>query len=254
MESLFVLLRIVSVTGVLVLVPGYAFSLVLLPRRIGLDFAQRLALSGGLGLIVTVVIGTLLIESGLGFRLSTYPPALLLITCVFAVVIWMRSKKNVAQKSASVGQVLRESMPTKKQAALWVSALGIMILLTIILLPPSPKPLRFEQYTEFYVLDTTEEIPYYLTIPSDQIVTLKVGIISHEYAMATYQILVEAAGEELYSSHPISLAHGEQWESELTVRMPSIGTGQSLPLRLFLLKDGFTEPYRHLYVWVGENP
>jgi uncharacterized membrane protein len=254
MESLFTLLRIVSATGVLLLVPGYAFSLALFPRRMGLNFAQRLALAASLGLVITVVIGTLLVESGLGFRLSTYLPVLLFMTLVLAVVAWIRSKKDVADRPVSVGQMLRTFMPARKQMILLISITIIASFLTVILLSPSSKPLRFEQYTEFYVLDTAAEIPYYLTVPSDQTIVLEAGIINHEYTVATYQILVEIEGEILYSSPSISLAHTEQWEGELTVHMPSVSANQLLLLNVLLLKEGSTEPYRHLHLWIGDNP
>ena len=252
MENLFILLRIAGVTGVLVFVPGYVVSLVLLPQRAGLDFVQRLAFGGSLGLVMTVVIGTLLIESGLGFHLSTYLLMLLSVTLLFGVVAWMRSKKNAAPERAPVGQVLSKFVPTKKQGALWASVLGMMIVLTILLLP-SPKPSQFEQYTEFYVLDTTAEIPYYLAVPRDQTIVLNAGIISHEYVGTTYQILVAMEEEILFFSHPISLAYEERWEGELAVHIPSVNTNQSFLLELFLLREGSTEPYRRLHLWIGDS-
>lgn len=245
MDSIFILLRIIIATLVLILLPGYIASLVFFPQNKAFDFSQRLAVSGSIGLVLTIIMGTLLIEAEVGFYLSTYLPMLLLITLFFAFIAKTRS-------NATIGATMPQWAVSAKSVALWLLTIGIITSATIMLLNSAHEPYQAEQYTEFYVLDGTQKIPYTPPLDSDeQDIKLKVGIISHEYAKTSYQIQAKIGDRILFSSSDITLADNEQWQDDLSIEPPK-NLSETLPLEIHLFKDGQDLPYRNLHLWLNE--
>ncbi len=246
MDSILIFLRIVAATLVLILLPGYVASLAFFPQSKVFDFSQRLALSGSAGLVLTIIMGTLLIEAEIGFYLSTYLPALLFMTIFFALIARKRAK--------ATNEPTRISWTVNpKSVALSLLVMGLIASATIFSLNTTDEPYEAERYTEFYVLDRSQKIPYASPLVSDgQDINLKVGIVSHEYDETSYQIQAKIGDEILYSSSDIMLTDQEEWQGDLSIELPN-NPSQTLPLQIHLFKDGDNQPYRNLHLWLDEQ-
>ena len=85
------------ILGLLLLfVPGFLFTLVIYPRLDQLDFWERLAVSGGIGVLVLIYVGVLLARQE--WRLlqaAPYIGTVVALCCVFAGVAYWRKGFNV---------------------------------------------------------------------------------------------------------------------------------------------------------------
>lgn len=123
------------------MVPGFLFSLVLYPRRGGLDFWKRMGVSLGLGVLLLIYVGFILAQPGIRM-LEAIPfiGAVLAACVVFAIVAHLRGGFEVvtAYKRAAVG-AFRKLGPSKPPEQ-----------------PPAPKP---EQVPEQVPEKSPEEVP-----------------------------------------------------------------------------------------------
>ena len=111
-----------------------------------------------------------------------------------------------------------------------------------------------EKNPTWHAKDSASGIPYYpLDVSDGQTLTLRVGIVNHEYAAATYQVRAEADGVVLFSSPTILLQRGQRWEGDLAIPMRGIHRNGSSLIEMFLLKDSSSDPYRRLHLWLGDG-
>lgn len=258
MYELIVLLRILFAIIVVLLLPGYTFSIALFPRTESINSVQRLAISGILGLVISIIIGTLLIEFGIGLFLDTYLLANLIITClgIFIVLVrWMLFGTSQQFDGNSLYKLISRSFKFGNRRNMLAGMLGIIVLLSFIIsILPSNQPSLSEQYTEFFLLDVNNKLPSYpLFLPGDGILTLNVGIINHETLTRKYQINVEAEGNLLFSSQIIKLDREQRWENEIEFNFSSIEENHMKKIEILLYMDDNPDAYRELHLWMGNN-
>jgi len=103
----------------LLMVPGFLFTLVLYPRREGLDFWERMGVSLGLGVLVLIYLGFVLAQPGLKMlNLAPFVLAVFGICPLFALIAYWRGglRVIVAYKRALMQKVSKLGPPKPKPA------------------------------------------------------------------------------------------------------------------------------------------
>lgn len=87
---------------------------------------------------------------------------------------------------------------------------------------------------------------------------LTLGIVNHEGQNANHtvtvqiygmQVLIPFQGGTIYSIGPMTLKPEEKWEQEIGIMPQHLGDNQKV--EIFLYKDGGTEPYLNLSLWIN---
>lgn len=106
-----------------------------------------------------------------------------------------------------------------------------------------------DRFTEFYLLGVdskAEEYPKELVVGEERRVI--VGIINQEYDTVSYRVEVSINGIKNNEVGPVILRYGEIWEGE--VSFVSEAAGEEQKVEFFLFKQGESEPYSCLYLWL----
>lgn len=156
---------------------------------------------------------------------------------------------------------------------LMVFILGLLVTIGYLI----TRPNGIEKYTEFYLLDIndqTTDYPTNFTLENGQVVSVEYGnlstsvaeqwgrltlvIVNYQGQNTTYsvtmqidgmQMVIPFQGEVVNQIGPISLAPGGKWEQEIGI-VPE-HTGNNQEVEIFLYKDGVTEPYLNLSLWIN---
>ena len=132
--------------------------------------------------------------------------------------------------------------------------LGLLVLaaaVAVVLAVAFPAPP--EPYTEFYILGPGGKAAGYPSgFPAGSEQSVIVGIVSHEREATTYRVDVEAGGPVIAKAGPIVLAPLEKYEQPLAFKLDTAGSRQRVTFLLY--KEGETESYRSLYLWVDVTP
>lgn len=161
----------------------------------------------------------------------------------------------------------------------WLSILLIIIIVivlgTIVYLIARPKV--GDRFTEFYALGINGQAADYptdFTLQNGQVVTveygspsrefteqwgrLTLGIVDHEGHDTNYtvtmqidglQVGIPFQGNTVDRIGPITLTPEEKWEQEIGILPQHSGDNQKV--EIFLYKDGGTEPYLNLSLWIN---
>lgn len=279
-------LRVALGLPFLLLAPGYALLAALFPEghavtRVakgedgetteevtrGLEPLERFALSLGLSIAVTPLLGLALNFTPWGIRLV---PILLavggFVVAASLAAAWRRARlaedeRPVFAIEADVG-AWRTLAPLDKAltVALALSVLAAGGALAYVLATPREG----EAFTEFYILGPggkAADYPTNLTPGATGLVRL--GIVNHENAPAAYRwemVLVAGArtgenetfvatGETLLRAQDVTLADEETREENVTFDAPAERGLYKLEWRLHK-GEGAAEPYRRLHLWV----
>ncbi len=244
-------LRIVLGLPFVLFFPGYTLISALYPRRSDLEGIERLALSLGLSLAVTPLVGLVLNYTPWGIRLVPILGALTLFIAACSLVAGFKRRQlsETERFPADVRPVLR-TLRGLPWTAVGVSAGVIAVVLLL--------GFRFgvlggsrigEAFTEFYILGPggkAEGYPRRLIAGQPGEVIL--GIINHEGRAANYLIQVKERSELLKAFGPIALEDAQKWESKAAFapRHP----GQRVKVEFLLFRDGSPAPYRSLHLWL----
>jgi uncharacterized membrane protein len=226
---------IATVLPLALFLPGYALVATLIPSG-QLGFPERVALSLGVSIALTVLGGLLL--HALRLPLTGAAWQLLLAGATIAVAgIGIRRRNRGRQ--APVGTLFAQMTPRE---ALVFSAGALLIGLALgiggigVASPPG------EAFTEFWALD-------------NQVGTrtaLRVGLANEEGRPMTYRVAVHA-GDRLLAEWPrVSLSAGGKWQAEATV--PPALFGQEITAHVYRSGDADDQPYRQTRVVVDRSP
>ncbi|HIJ00807.1 MAG TPA: DUF1616 domain-containing protein [Candidatus Methanomethylophilaceae archaeon] len=245
-------LRIIGIPFLLFF-PGYLSITALFPRKEDIDVIERIALSFGLSIAITPLIGFALNYTPWGIRLD---PILLSVSAfnfaVAAIALYRRlsvtdpyipfDPLKTIEKAWSDFQKER-GLDRVLSVVLALSVLSSVIALGYIIAFPRPG----ETFTEFYILDSDGEMgnyPHNLSVGEEATVIL--GLANHEQRNVTYTILVwlvemslsdetnETQIDALYffdEVGPITLEHmpvdiegpwKKQWEQEYSFTIDEI--------------------------------
>jgi uncharacterized membrane protein len=227
--------------------PGWSIGLAVFPAGRALDIAERLALSCGLSLATASICALALQQVAGGI-----PPTFLILTItgctvLATIVAWFRVAPSRTESGSAGGQwrlAPHHWSPTARRQLL---VLGGAVLVVGVALGWGLQPPRL---TEFFLLGPDGLAGDYPRVArSGEPITILVGISNHERVPERYTVRVEVLGQPLALAGPLQVAPDETMEQPLTFALPGV-RGES-EVQVFLLRDGASEPYRQLRLWVA---
>jgi uncharacterized membrane protein len=187
-------LRKVIGMGFILFFPGYAFINFLFPKKKELDTLERLALSFGLSIAITPLIGLILNYTPYGIRLTPILISLGAFNIIFSILAIYR-RENIRDPYIPKIDIetLKEELEWDKRSRLdkiLTVILTIAILAsfaTLIYIITHPK--QSEYFTEFYILGKSGKAYDY---PTELFVgengTVIIGIVNHEGREVNYYV------------------------------------------------------------------
>ncbi len=244
----------------------------------GIDGIERIALSFGMSIAVTALIGLGLNYTPWGIRLL---PVLLSISAfiiILSAVALIRQRRSLDR--AHLTMELQIKLPGWEGSALnktLTVILAIAILGAIGMLAYTVAvPKVGERFTEFYILGIdgkAEGYPSVFTLRDNQLVSVQygdkgtvtdgspgkvtLGIVNHEQQNTIYTVKITIdgqpaeiyyAGQTLTQLEQIDLPQDGKWEQEIGFEPQHTGDNQKVEFLLY--KNGETEPEDTLHLWV----
>jgi len=248
--------------GMILFVPGYALIAALFPGKRDIDAIERTALSFGLSIAVTPLIGLALNFTPWGIRLDPIAVCLTIFALICAAVANYRRQQLKPEERFSVdfGQTWRDARTElfpqgegRLDRTLTVILLLSIIASVAVLAFVIAVPKQGETFTEFYILGPdgkADNYPEYFRLGDSKPVI--VGVINHEFRNVTYDLVVELNDSNQItqlSSQRLELADNQTWQQTVSLRPDHKGT--DMEIRFLLYADGnMTAPYRDLHLWV----
>lgn len=266
--------RIVLGLIFILFLPGYALIAALFPSGKSIDWIERLALSFGLSIAVTPLIGLVLNYTPWGIRLEPIVASLTLFIFAMCGVAYFRRMKLPIEERLSLSMEL--GVPGWKRYSWLDKALTVGLVIAIVaslavMVYAFTVPKTGERFTEFYILDangTAGDYPTELTV--GEYGDLIIGVVNHEHSTTNYMIVEEivevnfvmndTTGQEepveisrtRIGYDNITLDHDETWENPFSFSINDVG---DFKVELLLFKDGDeSESYRSLHLWVEVTP
>jgi uncharacterized membrane protein len=249
-------LRIILGLPVVLFFPGYTILAALFPRRENLGDIERFALSFGASLAVVPLIGLVLNYTPWGIRLYPILIALFIFIFSMSVIGWHRNRRLPLEESVSLhfnwklpplshlwsGQSRREKIVNLVLAAMVIGAIGSLVYAI-------RQPRNGEKFTEFYVLnDKGKASNYPSTIFLGQSCQVILGVINHENGATTYKIEITLDGKNIREIGPFNLDAEEKREQKVTITPAQ--TGDKQELEFILYKEGGTDVYASVHLWI----
>lgn len=247
-------LRIILGLPSLLFFPGYVLILALFPRK-EMGGVERIALSFGLSIAVIPLIGFILNYTAWGITLEStlYSVASFILGMSIIAMVGRRrleehEKFNIAfqLKIPGWGGGAGDKLLS---IVLVVSILGALGALVYVIATPKIG----EKFTEFYILGlegTADDYPSELKIGETGMVT--VGIINHEQEDVSYHVEIRPDDGTLIGElEPVILHNDEKWEQE--VAFTPVTAGETQKIEFLLFREGDSEPYNQLHLWVNVN-
>lgn len=237
--------------------PGYTLLAALFPKKGDLDGIQRLALSFGLSIAVVPLIGLILNYTPWGIGLYSILISILLFIAIMAGIAWYRRRRLSLEQRFEVqfhprlfwfsGFWRRQSLWNRVLAGLLVIAI-VGVIGTLVYLVQTPK--IGEKFTEFYVLGQegkAEDYPREVALGEKAKVILV--IVNREHETAEYLVEITVNAEKVEEIGPITLAHEEKWERE--VSFAATKTGRNQRVEFVLYKSPSRIPLHRLHLWIN---
>ncbi|NOR79208.1 MAG: DUF1616 domain-containing protein [Methanophagales archaeon] len=248
--------RIILGLPLVLFLPGYALIAALFIRKDDLDGIERIALSFGLSIAITPLLGLGLNYTPFGIRLTPILIVLSVFTIALAIGAYVRRSRireadRFVVEFGAFFKSMKESFMTKDtkiDRILSVIRIISIVLAISITAYVIITPKEGEKFTEFYVLGPggmAEDYPTNLTVGEEGEVII--GVVNHEYANTSYLLEVELNGE-IIDEKSIELVHNETWESPFKFKALRKGADQKLEFLLY--KVGEEGIYRSLHLWV----
>lgn len=237
--------------------PGYSLIAALFPKKNDLDGIERLALSFGLSIAVTPLIGLLLNYTPFGIRLTPILLSLSIFTVAMITIAFMRRLRIVEEERFSVkfknhlNRIYKEfnkgSGRDRVLSIILVLSIVLAVSMTIYVIV---TPKQGEKFTEFYILGPkgkASDYPTNLTV--GQTGTVNIGIVNHEYAKVDYKLVVKLNNQTINEKN-ITLSNNGKWENQYSFTATRSGEKQKLEFLLYKLPDK-EKVYRSLHLWLN---
>jgi uncharacterized membrane protein len=247
-----------TILGILLVlfIPGYSLIAALFPRKGDLDGIERGALSFGLSIAVTPLIGLGLNYTPWGIRLDPILICLIAFTLGTCSIAFFRRIKLPAEERFSVpfhgffsglkGSFQGESRMDKVLSVILIISIILAIGTTVYIIV---KPKQGEKFTEFYILGSGGKASDYPTnLTSGQTGELIIGLVNHEYSTVNYNLVVKVDNSTL-KEEQITLKNNEKREIPFNFTAGSPGQ-KKMEFLLYKLPDQ-TNLYRSLHLWIN---
>jgi uncharacterized membrane protein len=247
-----------TIMGILLVlfIPGYSLIAALFPKWGDLEGIERAALSFGLSIAVTPLIGLALNYTPWGIRLDPILISLTIFTLAMCVIAFLRRRKLPEEERFFVpfGQFVKGIKGSFKGESRKERILSIILIISIILAISTTvyiivKPKQGEKFTEFYILGPNGTASNYPTnLTTGQNGSMIIGVVNHEYATTDY-LLVAKVNDTILKNQTLTLTNGQKVEIPYTFTAGSTGQ-KKLEFLLYKLPDNVTV-YRSLHLWVN---
>ena len=246
-------LRIILGLPFLLFFPGYTLVVALFPKKNALDGIERLALSFGLSIAVVPLIGLILNYTPWGVRLYPILISLTIFIIITSVIVWYRRRRLAWVERFTVS--FNFSLPPWRGQSFIDNILSIILIVAILgaigtLGYVIATPKVEEKFTEFYVLGLEgKTIDYFTELSVGEEERVIVGIINREHETVDYRVEVKIDGVRGNQTGPLELGHDERWEEIVSFTPDRAGDSQKVEFLLY--KNGKSEPYLKLYLWIN---
>ncbi len=171
--------------------PGYSFIAFLFPEKKDLDSVERIALSFGLSIAITPLIGLALNYTPFGIRLTPVLLSLAMFNTVFSLLAIHRRfmARDPFIPRVDVKELLEWDEMSRLDkiltAVLLIAIFASITTLVYVIVTPKPG----EKFTEFYILGPegkASDYPSKLRVGQNS--TIIIGIVNHEYRRVNYTV------------------------------------------------------------------
>lgn len=247
-----------TVLGLLLVLflPGYALIASLFPKRDDLDTIERLALSFGLSIAVTPLIGLALNYTPYGIRLDPILVSLTVFTLLLSLAAYLRRRMIPKENRFFVDfggffGGLKESFQGESRTG---KILSVVLVIAIVLAISTTayiivKPKVGESFTEFYILGPGGKASDYPTnLTPNQEGNLIIGIVNHENKKTSYRLVV-TSNNTVQMEQVVTLNNGEKIEIPFNFTAGNPGD-RKMEFLLYKEPDN-NNVYRSLHLWLN---
>ncbi len=247
-----------TVLGLLLVLflPGYALIASLFPRKDDLDTIERLALSFGLSIAITPLIGLFLNYTPYGIRLDPILVSLTSITLILCAVAYLRRRRIPGEDLfyvdfAGFYHGVRKDLEGEPKPG---KILSVILILSIILAIATTTyiivtPKEGENFTEFYLLGPGGMASDYPTnLTTTQVGSLIIGVINHEGDETSYRLVV-TSNNTVQMEQTFTLNDGQKMEIPFNFTAGEPGE-RKMEFLLYKLPDN-NKIYRSLHIWLN---
>ena len=236
--------------------PGYALIAALFPKKDDLDSIERLALSFGLSIAITPLIGLVLNYTPYGIRLDPILISLTGVTIILCAVAFLRRRRLPEDNRFLVDfsgffKGVRESFQGESKTG---KILSVILVLSIVLAICTTayiiiKPKEGESFTEFYILGPNGKASDYPTnLTQNQQGNVIIGIVNHENTNTSYHLVVTFNGT-VQMEQTLTLKDGQKIEIPYNFTAGEPGESK-MEFLLYKLPDN-NNIYRSLHLWIN---
>ncbi len=260
-------LRVVLGLPYLLFFPGYVLVSFLFPEEEPLDKIERIALSFGLSIAITPLIG-LLLNYLWNISLTPILTSLSIFILVFSALAYLRRAAIPLEERFSI-YIEVERPPWEEYDAIDKAlVIGTVVLLLVsagLAVHIINTPRTGERFTQFYVLGSqgmAYDYPDQLQV--GEATTIFVGVINNEHQEVDYTLVVglgrdldsmtslgdftdhlEFPSNNTYYETELTLEHLERMEYNISFSIQEPGEYRFV---MYLLRDG--DIYRNLHLWI----
>jgi uncharacterized membrane protein len=230
--------------------PGYCLVAALFPRKTGLGLLERIALSFGLSIAVTPLLGLVLNYTPYGIKESSVLAAVSLFTLAFALIAYARRMGVEPGERFSIAIGNKPVMPENRLD----KALTLLLILSIVaslavLVYVIVTPKQGEKFTEFYILGPDGKAENYPTkLAKGATGTVIIGVVNHEYENIDYTLKIFLGNDSL-EEKKIPLSDNQTYSAQFSFSPARNGT-EKLAFDLYR-NESADSPYRSLHLWVS---
>ena len=247
-----------TILGILLVlfIPGYSLIAALFPKWGDLDGIERAALSFGLSIAVTPLIGLALNYTPWGIRLDPILISLTMFTLAMCLIAFLR-RRTLPEKEryfVPFGQFFKDIRKSFKGESRTERILSIILIISIILAISTTayiivKPKEGEKFTEFYILGPDGKASNYPTnLTTGQNGSVIIGVVNHEYATTDYLLVVKVNNSTM-KNQTLKLTNGQKMEIPFNFTAGTSGQ-KKMEFLLYKLPNNETA-YRSLHLWLN---
>lgn len=247
-----------SILGLLLVLflPGYALIALLFPKKDDLDTIERLALSFGLSIAITPLVGLILNYTPYGIRLDPILVSLTGVTVVLCLFAFLRRRRIPEDNRflvdfggffMGITEIFQgESKTGKILSVILIICIILAIFSTVYIII---KPKEGENFTEFYILGPNGKASDYPTnLTTNQEGKVIIGIVNHENNQTSYRLVV-TSNNSVVLEQTVKLENGEKIEIPFNFTAGDPGD-KKMEFLLYKLPDT-NNIYRSLHLWIN---